>query len=182
MTFSRWCLLRSVSQTLYQTKQAAAKSYTICIYVNSVSWPTLIFKKIVLGTNQSLTPSHSCSQISLCLHQLTNDSGDDAYATIKVWITSFITVGFTQSRDDLMWWVAIGGDSRVFVVSLTLKCVFEWPSHSSSVSLLQCWRRLGPLHRHVGRDGQRPASLPRTATGRTVGETRVSKHNKERHL
>ena len=68
----------------------------------------------------------------------------------------------------------------MFVVSFN--CVFEWPSHSSSVSLLQGWRRPRPLHRHVGRDDQRPAAVSRPAKGRTTTRTTVSKHNKERHL
>ena len=68
----------------------------------------------------------------------------------------------------------------MFVVSFN--CVFEWPSHSSSVSLLQCRRRPRPSHRHVGRDDQRPAAVSRPAKGGTTRDTMVSKHNKERHL
>ena len=45
----------------------------------------------------------------------------------------------------------------MFVVSL--KCVFEWSSHSASVSLIQGGRLLRPSHRHVDRDDQCPAPL-----------------------
>ena len=68
----------------------------------------------------------------------------------------------------------------MFVVSF--KCVFGWTSHSSSVSLLQCWRPPQLSHRHVDRDDKHPESLSRPATGRTIRMAIVSKHNKERHL